>query len=40
MIRLSFDRLRELVVGAVRIEEDDGLLRFYKYTDEQSKPFS
>ena len=39
MIRLSNEKLRELAVGCVRIEEDDGLLRFYKYTDEQMTGF-
>ena len=39
MIRLSNDKLRELAVGCVRVEEDEGLLRFYKYTDEQMTGF-
>ena len=35
MIRLSNEKLRELAVGYVGVEEEDGLLRFYKYTPEQ-----
>ncbi len=39
MTRLSNDKIRELAVGCVRIEEDEGVLRFYKYTDEQMAGF-
>ncbi len=39
MVKLSNNKLRELVVGCVNIEEENGLLRFYKYTDEQIKGF-
>ena len=39
MIRLSNDEIRSLTVGAVRIAEEDGLLQFYKYTDEQMTGF-
>ena len=39
MIRLSNEKLRELVVGCVSVEEEDGLLRFYKYTPEQVEGF-
>ena len=39
MVKLSNEKLRELVVGCVSVEEEEGLLRFYKYTDEQVKGF-
>ena len=39
MIRLSNEELKKLAVGCVRIEEDEGVLRFYKYTDEQMTGF-
>lgn len=37
--KLSNENLRTLTVGAVRIEEEDGLLQFFKYTDEQMEGF-
>ena len=39
MIRLTNDMLRTLAVGCVRIDEEDGVLQFYKYTDEQMAGF-
>ncbi len=32
---LTFEKIKELTVGAVEITESDGELRFYKYTQEQ-----
>lgn len=39
MVRLSNEKLRELSVGSVKIVEEDGLLSFFKYTDEQTAAF-
>ena len=39
MVRLSNETIRSVTVGAVRIGEEDGLLQFYKYTDEQMAGF-
>ena len=39
MVRLSNEKICELTVGAVRIGLEDGLLQFYKYTDEQMAGF-
>ena len=39
MIKLSNEKLRELAVGYVSVEEIDGALRFYKYMDEQVMGF-
>ncbi len=39
MVRLSNDKIRDITVGCVKIDEDEGLLRFYKYTEEQMSGF-
>ena len=39
MVRLSNEKLREITVGAVKIVEEDGLLTFFKYTEEQTAAF-
>jgi len=39
MIRLTNEKIREITVGCVKIEEDEGILRFYKYTEEQMSGF-
>ena len=39
MVRLSNEKLCELAVGCVKVVEEDGLLSFFKYTDEQTAAF-
>ena len=39
MVRLSNEKLCELAVGAVKTVDQDGLISFFKYTDEQTAAF-
>ena len=38
-MKLSLEKIREMTTGAVRIEEKEGAIYFYRYTKEQDERY-
>ena len=36
-MKLSFEKIKELIIGAARIEEENGCLKPYRFTKEQQQ---